>query len=100
VIDVEKDLVQVVEFPEFEDRDGKIEVVESLPVDTLERDGRRLKLRKRYRLAPSTRPLQPRHGAGALRRQEHPRHAFEPRLGLSRGDDVPDSTPRRSRSTT
>ena len=51
VIDVEKDLVQVVEFPEFEDRDGKIEVVESLPVDTLERDGRRLKLRKRYRLA-------------------------------------------------
>ena len=38
VIDVEKDLVQVVEFPEFEDRDGKIEVVESLPV-------------KRYRLA-------------------------------------------------
>ena len=51
VIDVDKDLVQVVEFPEFEDRDGKIEVVESLPVDTLERDGRRLKLRKRYRLA-------------------------------------------------
>ena len=51
VIDVEKDLVQVVEFPEFEDQDGKIEVVESLPVDTLERDGRRLKLRKRYRLA-------------------------------------------------
>ena len=57
VIDVEKDLVQVVEFPEFEDRDGKIEVVESLPVDTLERDGRRLKLRKRYRLAASTRAV-------------------------------------------
>lgn len=51
VIDVEKDLVQVVEFPEFEDREGKIEIVESLPVDTLERDGRHLKLRKRYRLA-------------------------------------------------
>ncbi len=51
VIDVEKDLVQVVEFPEFEDREGKIEIVESLPVDTLERDGRQLKLRKRYRLA-------------------------------------------------
>ena len=51
VIDVDKDLVQVVEFPEFEARDGEIEFVESLPVDTLERDGRRMKLRKRYRLA-------------------------------------------------
>ncbi len=51
IIDVEKDLVQVVEFPEFDPRDGKIELVEESPVDTLERDGRRLKLRKRYRLA-------------------------------------------------
>lgn len=51
VIDVEKDLVQVVEFPVFEPKDGKIELVKELPVDTLERDGRRLKLRKRYRLA-------------------------------------------------
>ena len=51
VIDVEKDLVQVVDFPVFEPRDGKIELVESCPVDTLERDGRRLKLRKRSRLA-------------------------------------------------
>ena len=51
VIDVEKDLVQVVEFPVFHPRDGKIELVENCPVDTLERDGRRLKLRKRYRLA-------------------------------------------------
>ena len=51
VIDVEKDLVQEVEFPEFENSDGRIEFVESLPVDTLERDGRHLKLRKRYRLA-------------------------------------------------
>ena len=50
VIDVEKDLVQVVEFPVFDPRDGKIELVENCPVDTLERDGRRLKLRKRYRL--------------------------------------------------
>ena len=53
VIDVEKDLVQVVEFPVFDPRDGKIELVENCPVDTLERDGRRLKLRKRYRLAAS-----------------------------------------------
>ena len=51
IIDVEKDLVQVVEFPEFDPCDGKIELVENCPVDTLERDGRRLKLRKRYRLA-------------------------------------------------
>ena len=51
IIDVEKDLVQVVEFPEFDPRDGKIELVEDCPVDTLERDGRHLKLRKRYRLA-------------------------------------------------
>ena len=51
IIDVEKDLVQVVEFPEFDPRDGKIELVENCPVDTLERDGRHLKLRKRYRLA-------------------------------------------------
>ena len=41
----------MVEFPEFEDPKGQIELVESLPVDTLERDGRHLKLRKRYRLA-------------------------------------------------
>lgn len=51
VIDVEKDLVQVVDFPVFEPRDGKIELVESCPVDTLERNGRQLRLRKRYRLA-------------------------------------------------
>ncbi len=51
VIEVEKDLVQVVEFPEFAPKDGKLELVKSLPVDTLERDGRHLKLRKRYRLA-------------------------------------------------
>ncbi len=48
---VERDLVQVVEFPEFEGVEGDlVEFVESLPVDTLEQDGRRLKLRKRYTL--------------------------------------------------
>lgn len=52
IIEVEKDLVQVVRFPEFEPaQDGDIELVASLPVDTLERSGRQLKLRKRYRLA-------------------------------------------------
>lgn len=52
VIDVDKDLVQVVEFPEFEDKPGSpIELHKEYPVDTLERDGRHLKLRKRYTLA-------------------------------------------------
>lgn len=52
VIDVEKDLVQVVEFPVFEQKAGaSIELYKDHPVDTLERDGRHLKLRKRYTLA-------------------------------------------------
>ncbi len=51
VIDVEKDLVQVIEFPVFDPQDGKIELVRELPVDTVAREGRRLKLRKRYRMA-------------------------------------------------
>ena len=51
-IEVDRDLVQVVEFPEFgEDPESGIELVESLPVDTLSREGRRLHLRKRYVLA-------------------------------------------------
>lgn len=51
IIEVEKDLVQVVQFPVYEADDGKIELVQEMPVDTLEREGRRMKLRKRYRLA-------------------------------------------------
>ena len=52
VIEVEKDLVQSVAFPEFDaPKSGVVELVESLPVDTLKRDGRYLKLQKRYRLA-------------------------------------------------
>ena len=46
-IDVERDQVQVTEFPLYEN-DDKLEVVQSLPVDTLSREGRRLRLRKRY----------------------------------------------------
>ncbi len=50
-ITVERDMVQVVEFPEFTPSDDNpIELIESLPVDTLSQDGRRLKLRKRYNL--------------------------------------------------
>lgn len=52
VIDVEKDQVQVIVFPEFSGAAAAgIELVESLPVDTLERRGRMQKLRKRYVLA-------------------------------------------------
>lgn len=51
-IEVDRDLVQVVEFPEFDnDPESGIELVESLPVDTLSREGRRLRLRKRYVMA-------------------------------------------------
>lgn len=51
-IEVERDLVQTVTFPEFGSDDrGALELVESLPVDTLARDGRRLRLRKRYVMA-------------------------------------------------
>lgn len=51
VIEVDKDQVQVVQFPEFRSDDSGIELVESLPVDTLAREGRAQKLRKRYVLA-------------------------------------------------
>ncbi len=48
---VERDMAQVVEFPEFSfDKGSPVELMESLPVDTLSQDGRRLKLRKRYSL--------------------------------------------------
>ena len=46
-IDVERDQVQVTEFPVFEN-DERLEMVQSLPVDTLSQEGRQLKLRKRY----------------------------------------------------
>lgn len=52
MIDIDKDLVQAVQFPEFEDKPGSpVELVEEYPIDTLERDGRHLRLRKRYTLA-------------------------------------------------
>ena len=52
VIEVEKDLVQTTLFPEFTPaKEGMIELVEVMPTDTLERDGRRLKIAQRYRLA-------------------------------------------------
>lgn len=52
MIEVDKDLVQVIQFPEFEDQPGSpFELVKEHPIDTLERDGRHLKLRKSYTLA-------------------------------------------------
>ena len=51
-IEVEKDQVQGVFFPEFGgEGSSHYELIESMPVDTLERDGRRMKLRKQYVLA-------------------------------------------------
>ena len=51
VVEVEKDLVQTVVFPTFEgEPSGALEQVEEHAVDTLVRDGRRLRLSKRYTL--------------------------------------------------
>ena len=51
-IEIEKDQVQGVFFPEFGgEGSSHYELIESLPIDTLEREGRRLKLRKQYKLA-------------------------------------------------
>lgn len=51
-VSVEKDLMQIVDFPVFDD--GKlteyIEILDESGVDTLSHEGRRLKLGKRYRL--------------------------------------------------
>ena len=51
-IEVEKDLVQSLAFPHFErpegDTSGSLECIEDAEVDTVERVGRRLRLRKRY----------------------------------------------------
>lgn len=53
-IEVERDLAQVADFPTFNTtkREGEadVELVEDCAVDTLAREGRMLKLRKRYRL--------------------------------------------------
>ncbi len=52
IIEVEKDIMQVVEFPRFvPEGESDMELIESPAVDTLERDGRRMKLRKRYHMA-------------------------------------------------
>ncbi|MEG1621959.1 MAG: hypothetical protein RR330_01155 [Alistipes sp.] len=52
-IEVDRDLVQVVEFPTFaaQDKESGLELVTDFPVDTIEHIGRHLKLRKRYLMA-------------------------------------------------
>ena len=51
-IEVDKDLVQSVLFPSFTGAGSEAyELIEDMPVDTLSREGRRLKIRKSYRLA-------------------------------------------------
>ncbi len=50
-ITVDSDIAQVIGFPEFSTKDGDpVELVESMPVDTIEQDGRRLRLRKSFKL--------------------------------------------------
>ncbi len=53
ILDIDKDLVQALGLPDFSEQqqDSPFELVEDFPVDTLYRDGRHLRLRKRYRLA-------------------------------------------------
>lgn len=51
-ITVDKDIMQVVDFPAFEGKmvSDQVELLAEAPVDTLEQDGRRIEIRKRYRL--------------------------------------------------
>ena len=50
-IEVEKDLMQDIHFPNFNQSVEHYEMIEDRPVDTLSREGRRLKLRKSYLMA-------------------------------------------------
>lgn len=51
-IEVEKDLVQTIIFPNFSGtEDQSFVLIEDMPVDTLSREGRKLKIRKSFRLA-------------------------------------------------
>ena len=50
-IEVERDLMQEVYFPDFKQSVEHYEMIEDRPVDTLSREGRKLKLRKSYLMA-------------------------------------------------
>ena len=78
VVDVEKDLVQVVQFPEFEDKPGSaIELYKEHPVDTLERDGRHLNSASATRWRRSRRAS----GTSAARRCSMPTRTSSTRSG-------------------
>ncbi|MDO4757786.1 MAG: hypothetical protein Q4A18_00810 [Rikenellaceae bacterium] len=67
VIEIEKDQVQTTLFPDFTPpENGAVELIEVLPVDTLERDGRRMKIARRYRLAAFEEGLLNMGAAGVL----------------------------------
>lgn len=54
ILDIDKDLVQEIGLPDFSQDSGEdspFELVKEFAIDTLYRDGRHLRLRKRYRLA-------------------------------------------------
>lgn len=92
VIDVDRDLVQVVEFPTFNPPpQSGLEVVESHPVDTLRRDGRHLSLAQTLH-AGGVRGGQPRPGTrtSALSGQEHHRHALYRRHPAAAGGNLSD----------
>lgn len=52
-IEVDKDVAHMIEFPAFSEEGlgGSIEIAGDSPVDTLERDGRHMKLKKKYTFA-------------------------------------------------
>lgn len=50
-IEVEKDLMQDIYFPDYKNSVEYYELIEDRPVDTLSREGRKLKLRKSYLMA-------------------------------------------------
>ena len=50
-IDVEKDLMQDVYFPDYKNGVEYYELIEDRPIDTLSKEGRKLKLRKSYLMA-------------------------------------------------
>ncbi len=53
IVEVDMDVMQTIIFPEFENtkQGAEVEAIKSHPVDTIHRDGRQIKLQKRYTLA-------------------------------------------------
>lgn len=51
-VEIDKDMIQIVEFPSFENNmmNDHVEIIDISSIDTLQEDGRRLKLKRRYTL--------------------------------------------------